>query len=95
MDSRARRFAPAGMIPCYLADYEDFPHVVAGQEKLDRGEIAEESFNVAIVEDALQAEALADRSMKGSGRSTTGFTAQHDTLHLEHVFIEDVKTIAG
>ena len=55
-----------------LADYEDFPHVVSSEEEFDRGKITEEGFDVAIVEDALQTESIADSSMDGTSRSTAG-----------------------
>jgi hypothetical protein len=44
----------AGLSP--LADDEDFPDVVAPEEELDGSVVAEESFDVAIVEHALQLE---------------------------------------
>ena len=41
-----------------LADYQDFAHVVAGEEEFDRGEVAEKIFDVAVVEHALKLEAI-------------------------------------
>src|ERR1051326_3820566 len=39
-----------------LAYDQHFPHVVARQEEFDRAEIAEQIFDVAVVEDSLQRE---------------------------------------
>src|SRR5262250_1496172 len=52
-----------------LADDEDFADVVAGEEEFDGAEVAKQSFHVAIIKDALQAETAIDGSMNGSGRA--------------------------
>jgi hypothetical protein len=54
---------------------EHFPHVIAGEKEFNGGEIAEEGFDVAVVKDALQAKAVADRGMDSSSRSAARFAA--------------------
>src|SRR5579863_10524154 len=81
--------------PDRLADDQHFPDVIAGEEELDGGEIAEESFDVAVVENTLQAEALGDGGMDGAGGSAAGFAASHHALHFKRVFADDVEAEAG
>jgi len=38
-----------------LPYHQHFPHIIPREEELDGGEVAEEGFDVAVVEDALQA----------------------------------------
>src|SRR5579864_9324511 len=77
------------------ADDQHFPDVVAGEEEFDGGEVAEEGFDVAVVEDALQAEAFANGGVNGSRGSASCFAAQDDGLHFQRVFSDDVKAVAG
>src|SRR4051794_22132890 len=80
-DSRGR------LSPGYsLADDQDFADVVAGEEEFDVGEIAEEVFDVAVVEYALQAEFAC--------RASLFSIATSDVLHLEDVTACDVVAIA-
>jgi hypothetical protein len=48
--------AEAVPFPSCLADHQHFTDVIAREEEFDRGEIAEEGFDVAVVEHALQLE---------------------------------------
>ena len=50
---------------------------------------------MAVVEDALQAETVGNGGMNRARRSATSFTAQHDALHFENVFFDDVEAVAG
>src|ERR1017187_5722455 len=51
----SRAGTPALHQQACLAHHQHFPYGIARQEKLDRSEIAEEVFNVPVVEHALQA----------------------------------------
>ena len=74
---------------------QNFPDVIAGEEEFNRGEVAEERFDMAVVEDALQAEALGDGGVNGARGSAAGFAAKHDALHLQRIFADNVKAVAG
>src|SRR5580765_6474764 len=78
-----------------LPHHKHFPHVVPSQEELDGGEVAEQSLDVSVVEDTLQAKAVDDRRVNGSSRSAAGFAAHHDALHLKRIFFDDVEAITG
>src|SRR5579862_2190271 len=69
-----------------LADDQDFADVVAGQEELDGSKIAEEIFDVSVIEDTLQAELA-------GGTSLFSVTAG-DMLHFQSVAAEDVIAVA-
>ena len=57
----------------------------------------EKIFDVAVVEDALQLETIRCRSsaVARSGRSATGFLAQHNSCHLQGVSADDVEAVTG
>ena len=56
-----------------LTNDEHFPDVISGEEELDAGEVAEEGFDVAVVEDALQVEAVANGGVDCAGGASAGF----------------------
>src|ERR1700733_2407325 len=89
-----RRDSPH-IFPRPLANDEHFSHVVARQEELDRGEVAEEGFDVAVVEDPLQVEAIANRRVYSACGTPPRLPSQHDRLHLQDIFSNDVKAVAG
>ena len=64
-----------------LANDQHFADIVAGEKELDRGEIPEKIFDVAIIKYSLQAEGA--------------FTGSHDVLHLQHVLTLNVIPVAG
>ena len=66
-----------------LAHHQHFPDIVASEEEFDGGKVAEEGFDVAVVENALQAEAFANGGVNGACGSAAGFAAQDDGLHFE------------
>src|SRR5262249_28441980 len=72
-----------------------FADIVAAQEELDRGKIAEEIFDVPVVEDALQAESAADCAVHCAGRPAPHFALRNDRLHVENIGGHDVVAIAG
>src|SRR5271165_1559347 len=87
---------PGAAVPTRTLPHDQhFPHIVAGQEEFDGGEVAEQGFDVAVVEDALQAETLVDGGVDGSSWAAAGLAAQHDGLHFECIFPHDVKAVAG
>ena len=67
--------AEAVLFPSWLADHQHFTNVIARKKEFDRGEIAEEGLDVAVIEHALQLETFRDGGMDRSGRSATGFAA--------------------
>ncbi len=92
MDVMAGKF-PEGMNQ--LPHHQHFPDIVPSEEELNGGEVAEEGFDVAIVEDALQAETIGDGGVNRARGSAARFPFQNDALHLEHIFFEDVEAVAG
>ena len=78
-----------------LPDHQHFSHVVARKEEFDRSEIAEEGFDVAVIEDSLQAEAVNNGGVNGSSGPPARFAAHDDALHLQRVFADDVEAVAG
>ena len=61
---------------------QNFPHIISGQEKFDGGEVAEQGLNVAVIEDALEAESVANCGVNRSSGPAASLAAQHDGLHL-------------
>src|SRR5258708_3107265 len=76
------------------ADDQHFPHVVAGEKEFDRRKIAEQSFDVPVIEHPLQLEPLGDRGMDRTGGTASGFAPQHNPLHLKRVLTDNVEAAA-
>ena len=65
---------------CRLPDDQYFSYVVARQEEFDRGEVAEKILDVAIIENALQAEGA-------------GGLPYFDGLHIQSIGSGDVEAV--
>src|SRR5713101_6143040 len=68
-----------------LSHYQHFADVIAGEEKLDGSEIAEEVFDVPVIEHALQAEAAVDGGVGYAGGAFAHFPAGFNVLHLQRI----------
>lgn len=77
------------------ADHQNFADVIAGEKELDGSEVAEKVFDVPIVEDALEAESAAQRSMNGAAGPTAHFALHDNGRHLQHIGADDVIAVAG
>ena len=65
-----------------LSDDEHFPDVVPGEEEFYGSEIAEESFDVPVIEHALQPEAFAHGGVHRSRGPAARFPPGSHALHL-------------
>ena len=74
---------------------QNFPHVVPREKELDRSKIAEEIFDVTVVEYALQLETIRDRAVHCPGGSAPCFPAKHDRLHFQCILANDMEAVAG
>src|SRR5580658_6344974 len=77
-----------------LAHDQHFTNIVAGKKEFDGSEVAEEGLDVAVIEYALQLEAIRDCGVDSSRGAAPRFPAQHNPLHLEGVGADDVEAVA-
>src|SRR5208282_2601645 len=66
-----------------LANNQHFANVVAGEEELDGGKVTEQGLDMAVIEYALQAEAMPNRGMQRAGWPAPYLAPGLDMLHFQ------------
>ena len=76
-----------------LANHQHFTDVVPGEKEFDGSEVAEQGFDMAVVEYALQLETIFSCGLRSTRWPATGIRTELNFLHFQSIGAHDVKAV--